>query len=98
MSDLAIPADVAANLRAVQARIADLAAKAGRPGGVTLVAVSKTHPAAAVEAALAAGQRVFGENRVQEAQGKYPDLKSRFPNLVLHLIGPLQSNKVRDAV
>ena len=99
MSELAPPiADVAANLRLVQARIAELAAAAGRPGGVTLVAVSKVMPAAAVEAALAAGQRVFGENRVQEAQGKYPALKATHPDLKLHLIGPLQTNKARDAV
>src|SRR6185369_5466048 len=65
---------------------------------VTLVAVSKTHPEAAVRAALAAGQRVFGENRVQEALGKFPQLRREFPDLVLHLIGPLQTNKVRDAV
>jgi pyridoxal phosphate enzyme (YggS family) len=90
---------IAGNLAAVRARIASAAEAAGRDAGdVTLVAVSKTHPEEAVEAALAAGQRVFGENRVQEAQQKYPALKSRFPDLVLHLIGPLQSNKVRDAV
>jgi PLP dependent protein len=90
---------IAGNLAAVHARIAAAAVGAGRAAGdVTLVAVAKTHPAEAVEAALAAGQRVFGENRVQEAQHKYPDLKSRFPDLALHLIGPLQSNKVRDAV
>jgi pyridoxal phosphate enzyme (YggS family) len=90
---------IAGNLADVRARIAAAAAGAGRAGkDVTLVAVSKTHPREAVEAALAAGQRVFGENRVQEAQHKYPALKERFPDLVLHLIGPLQSNKVRDAV
>jgi len=90
---------IAGNLAAIRARIAAAAAGAGRTAGaVTLVAVSKTHPAEAVEAALAAGQRVFGENRVQEAQHKFPALRSRFPDLVLHLIGPLQSNKVRDAV
>jgi PLP dependent protein len=91
--------DIAGNLAAVRARIAAAAAGAGRSAGeVTLVAVSKTHPAEAVESALAAGQRVFGENRVQEAQHKYPALKRRFPDLVLHLVGPLQTNKVRDAV
>lgn len=68
------------------------------PGAIELVAVSKTHPAEAVEAALAAGQRVFGENRVQEAQAKYPPFKARFPDLRLHLIGPLQTNKVKEAV
>jgi PLP dependent protein len=90
---------IAGNLADIRARIAAAATGAGRAAeGVTLVAVSKTHPAEAVEAALGAGQRVFGENRVQEAQQKYPALKARFPDLVLHLIGPLQSNKVRDAV
>jgi hypothetical protein len=64
----------------------------------TLVAVSKTHPAEAVAAALAAGQRIFGENRVQEAEAKYPALKARHPDLRLHLIGPLQTNKVKEAV
>ena len=68
------------------------------PATVTLVAVSKTHPAEAVEEALAAGQRVFGENRVQEAKAKFPALRDRFPDLELHLIGPLQTNKVKDAV
>src|SRR5207248_31005 len=92
-------AHIAGNLAAVRGRIGAAAEEAGRAAAeVTLVAVSKTHPAEAVEAALAAGQRVFGENRVQEAQHKYPALKRRFPDLALHLIGPLQSNKVRDAV
>jgi pyridoxal phosphate enzyme (YggS family) len=90
---------IAGNLVAVRARIAAAAKNAGRAAAdVTLVAVSKIHPAEAVAAALDAGQRVFGENRVQEAQHKYPALKARYPDLVLHLIGPLQSNKVRDAV
>jgi pyridoxal phosphate enzyme (YggS family) len=91
--------DIAGNLAAVRARIATAAKSAGRAAAdVTLVAVSKIHPAEAVAAALDAGQRVFGENRVQEAQHKYPALKARHPDLALHLIGPLQSNKVRDAV
>ncbi len=90
---------IAANLAAVGGRIAAAAEAAGRaPQAVTLVAVSKTQPAAAVRAALAAGQRVFGENRVQEALAKYPALRGEFPDLELHLIGPLQTNKVRDAV
>ncbi len=91
--------DIAGNLAEVRRRIAAAAEEAGRdPGEVTLVAVSKVHPAAAVEAALAAGQTVFGENRVQEAQGKYPALKAAHPELRLHLIGPLQTNKAEDAV
>ncbi len=90
---------VAANLAAVRGRIAAAAAACGRPAGaVTLVAVSKTHPLDSVRAALQAGQRVFGENRVQEALGKFPALRDEFPDLALHLIGPLQTNKVRDAV
>ena len=93
------PADIAANLAAVAARIRAAALAAKRdPATVTLVAVSKTNPAAAVSAAFAAGQRVFGENRVQEAQGKFPALRPSHPGLILHLIGPLQTNKVRDAV
>jgi PLP dependent protein len=90
---------IAANLTAVHDRIAAAAQAAGRPAGsVNLVAVSKTHPIAAVRAALQAGQRVFGENRVQEALAKFPALRREFPDLKLHLIGPLQTNKVKDAV
>ncbi len=90
---------VIANLAAVRGRIEAAARAAGRtPDSVSLVAVSKTHPPASVRAALAAGHRLFGENRVQEAQAKYPALREAFPDLVLHLIGPLQTNKVRDAV
>jgi pyridoxal phosphate enzyme (YggS family) len=65
---------------------------------VALVAVSKTQPATAVREALVAGHRLFGENRVQEGQAKYPALRESFPDLALHLIGPLQTNKVKDAV
>lgn len=91
--------DIGANLAALGARMAAAAHAVGRdPSGVTLVAVSKTQPAAAVAAALQAGQRVFGENRVQEAQAKYPELKARYADLRLHLIGPLQTNKVKEAV
>lgn len=90
---------IAANLAAVRGRIAAAARTAGRPGeSVALVAVSKTHSAEAVREALVVGHRVFGENRVQEAQAKYPALRAAFPHLTLHLIGPLQTNKVRDAV
>ncbi|MBN8892471.1 MAG: YggS family pyridoxal phosphate enzyme [Rhodospirillales bacterium 70-18] len=90
---------VAAALRAVQDRIAAAARRAGRaPADITLVAVSKTHPAAAVEAALAAGQQHFGENRVQEAATKFPALRAAHPAMRLHLIGGLQTNKAREAV
>jgi pyridoxal phosphate enzyme (YggS family) len=90
---------IGANLAAVRGRIEAAARAAGRPAdAVTLVAVSKTHPAEAVRAALRAGQRIFGENRVQEALGKFPTLRREFPDLTLHLIGPLQTNKVKEAV
>jgi pyridoxal phosphate enzyme (YggS family) len=90
---------IAGNLAAVRGRIAAAAGAARRPDeSVALVAVSKTHSAEAVREALVAGHRVFGENRVQEAQAKYPALREAFPDLTLHLIGPLQTNKVRDAV
>jgi pyridoxal phosphate enzyme (YggS family) len=90
---------IEANLAALHRRIDTAARGAGRdPGVVALVAVAKTHGPAAVAAAIAAGQRAFGENRVQEAAAKYPALKAQFPDLRLHLIGPLQTNKVKDAV
>lgn len=90
---------IAAQLESVRARIDEAARRAGRvPGSVTLVAVAKTYPAADVEAALAAGQHVFGENRVQEAMAKYAPLRAAGAQFELHLIGPLQSNKVREAV
>jgi pyridoxal phosphate enzyme (YggS family) len=83
----------------VRNRIAEAAKAAGRPvADVTLVAVSKTHGADRVRELLDAGQRVFGENRVQEAEEKFPALKLEYPDLELHLIGPLQTNKARDAV
>ena len=89
---------IAQNLTDILARI-DAARKAAiKPATATqLVAVSKTVDAAGVREALAAGQRVFGENRVQEAQAKFPALKAEFPDQELHLIGPLQSNKVKEA-
>lgn len=90
---------IAANLKRVCARIETAARSAGRRAdAVTLVAVSKTNPQNAVRAALATGQRVFGENRVQEALEKFPELRGEFPDLALHLIGPLQTNKVKEAV
>ncbi|TIT17181.1 MAG: YggS family pyridoxal phosphate-dependent enzyme, partial [Mesorhizobium sp.] len=67
-------------------------------GAVTLVAVSKTFDANDIRPVIEAGQRIFGENRVQEAQGKWPALKEAFPDIELHLIGPLQSNKAKEAV
>ncbi|CDX46645.1 Alanine racemase domain-containing protein [Mesorhizobium plurifarium] len=86
-------------LHAVKARIANAEREARRePGAVTLVAVSKTFTAEDVRPVIEAGQRVFGENRVQEAQGKWPALKAAFGGLELHLIGPLQSNKAKEAV
>lgn len=87
------------HLAEVVGRIAEAARAASRnPADVTLVAVSKTHGADRVKEVLEAGHRVFGENRVQEAQEKFPALKAAYPDLELHLIGPLQTNKARDAV
>ncbi len=89
----------AARLTAIGARIARAERIAHRPAGsVKLVAVSKTFPAEDVEALIACGQRVFGENRVQEAKAKFPALREAHADLELHLIGPLQSNKAREAV
>ncbi|MBV9432536.1 MAG: YggS family pyridoxal phosphate-dependent enzyme [Hyphomicrobiales bacterium] len=86
-------------LQNVRAAIEHAAAANGREAAnITLIAVSKTIPAERIEEALAAGQRVFGENRVQEAKAKWPALKARYPDLELHLIGPLQTNKVREAL
>jgi pyridoxal phosphate enzyme (YggS family) len=90
---------VAANLTAVRARIRAAAAAVGRDGAaVTLVAVSKGQPEVRVRAALEAGQRVFGENYVQEAKARWPALRARHPDAVLHMVGPIQSNKAKDAV
>jgi len=90
---------IEAALAVIRGRINLACEEAGRsPGEVTLVAVSKTHPSDSVEAALAAGQRVFGENRVQEAAAKFPQLRGAWPELRLHLIGGLQTNKAAEAV
>jgi pyridoxal phosphate enzyme (YggS family) len=97
-SDFA-PSDSAARLAAVSAEIARACHDAGRDvSSVTLVAVSKTFGADAIEPVIEVGHRVFGENRVQEAKAKWPALQARHPGLELHLIGPLQSNKAKDAV
>jgi pyridoxal phosphate enzyme (YggS family) len=91
--------DVATRLQETRAAVERSARDAGRePGSVRLVAVSKTMPEEAVLPALEAGQRVFGENYVQEAKAKWPALRERFPDVELHMIGPLQSNKAREAV
>ncbi len=83
----------------ITARVADACRAAGRdPAGVTLVAVSKVQPAERVEAVLAAGHRVFGENYVQEAAGKWPGWAARFPGVEVHMVGPLQGNKAGQAV
>lgn len=101
MADVIAPPDaatIADNLRQVRERIGDAAIKAGRnPADVTLVAVTKTKPVAAVLAALEAGQTVFGENRLQEAVTKFPQLRPDH-RFTLHIIGGLQTNKARDAV
>jgi pyridoxal phosphate enzyme (YggS family) len=102
MTDLARSPSLAtpeARLAAVRARIDAAARTAGRdPASVTLIAVSKTFDADAIRPALAAGQRVFGENRVQEAKAKWPALMAEVGGVELHLIGPLQSNKAKEAV
>ncbi|NQU62529.1 MAG: YggS family pyridoxal phosphate-dependent enzyme [Rhodospirillales bacterium] len=91
--------DIRENLIAVNKRIAEASeAVSLGPGDVTLVAISKTHPAAAAHVALEAGHRVFGENRIQEAEKKWPALKEEFPDARLHLVGGLQRNKVKAAV
>lgn len=89
----------AQNLAAILARIDAARKGAIRPASETsLVAVTKTHGADRIRPLLDAGHRIFGENRVQEAEGKWPALKREFPDIVLHLIGPLQTNKLRDAL
>jgi pyridoxal phosphate enzyme (YggS family) len=97
MSD--IGSDIGANLNTVKTAIANAEKEALRKkGSVTLVAVSKTFEADEIRPALDLGQRVFGENRVQEAQAKWPSLREAYSGIELHLIGPLQSNKAADAV
>jgi len=92
-------ADIALRLADIRQRMARAAERAGRRAeDVRLVAVSKTFGAEEIAPVLEAGQRVFGENRVQEAMGKWPGLRERFSGVELHLIGPLQTNKVREAV
>ena len=92
-------ADTAARLASVIERVEAARRRAGRPGGaVRLVAVAKTFAAADILPAIEAGQRDFGENRLQEAKAKWPALRVEYPDIVLHLIGPLQSNKAADAV
>lgn len=98
MSQPASPLDLSP-LDEIQARIADAARRAARrPDEVTLIAVTKTHPAERIEPLIAQGQRVFGENRVQEAVAKWPALRERHPDLSLHMVGRLQSNKADEAV
>jgi PLP dependent protein len=99
VSQMAPGTDIRNNLEKVTARIAAAAADAQRPPeAITLVAVAKSHPAAVIRAALAAGHHVFGENRIQEAEAKWPALKADHPDLRLHLVGGLQRNKVKRAV
>ena len=87
------------SLTEIKSRIASAEAAADRvPGSVQLIAVSKVQPNERVEAVLQEGHRVFGENRVQEAAGKWPDFRSRYDGIELHLIGPLQTNKARQAM
>ena len=91
--------DAVARLESVRAEIVRAARDFGRdPASITLIAVSKTFPAEAIEPVLVAGHRVFGENYVQEAKGKWPLLRERYPDVELHMIGPLQSNKAKEAV
>src|SRR5664280_2237639 len=94
-----VSTDATTSLAAVRAEIARVCRDAGRdPAEVTLVAVSKTHQAEQIEPVIAAGQRVFGDNRVQEAKAKWPPLLAKHAGIALHLIGPLQSNKAKEAV
>jgi pyridoxal phosphate enzyme (YggS family) len=99
METMSPPSGVEIGIVAVRQEIASACREAGRdPSGVTLVAVSKTFGAETIAPVIAAGQRIFGENRVQEAKAKWPALIAGQPGIELHLIGPLQSNKAREAV
>ncbi|MEM0907925.1 MAG: YggS family pyridoxal phosphate-dependent enzyme [Pseudomonadota bacterium] len=98
MSEQTVLKSVASQLGTVRASIDAARVACGRTDEVTLVAVTKTFGADHIRPALEAGQKVVGENRVQEAAGKWPALKEAFPEIELHLLGPLQSNKVKDAV
>jgi hypothetical protein len=94
-----VSSDVAERIRAVRARIADAARAVGRDSAaVTLVAVGKAQPEERIQAALAAGQRVFGENYVQEAKARWAEARAAWPGLQLHMVGPVQTNKVKDVV
>ncbi len=96
---MSVDVDAGANLQTIQENIRKAEMAAGRASGTTkLIAVSKTQDADAIRAVLAAGHRLFGENRVQEAASKWPELKAEFSEAELHLIGPLQTNKVKQAV
>ena len=87
------------SLKEIKEKVADAEAQAGRqPGSVALIAVSKMQPKERILAVLDEGQRVFGENRVQEAAGRWPDLRQQYNDVELHLIGPLQTNKARQAM
>ncbi len=87
------------SLLEIQERVAVAAIKSGRnPDAVSLIAVSKVQPNARVKSVLDQGQRIFGENKVQEAQGKWPDFRAQYSDIILHLIGPLQTNKVKPAL
>lgn len=99
MSFLSSIATPAAALDQVKREVAQACRDAGRdPASVTLIAVSKTFSVEVIEPVIAAGHRVYGENRVQEAKAKWPELKQRYGDLELHMIGPLQSNKAREAI
>jgi pyridoxal phosphate enzyme (YggS family) len=94
-----MPTEAAENLREVRNQIEKAAKAAGREAAsVRLVAISKTFGADEIAPVIEAGQKLFGENRVQEANAKWPELRARFPGIELHLVGPLQTNKVKEAL